>query len=332
MFPPLQQPVLVLVVDDALRGVQLVDLLARELPKAHHAALRQLVGGGSVSVNGEVCLSSRRLRTGDVVMVGALGGQAVEVPQFSPPAAAALPAVLYESAAAMVVQKPAGLTVVPDRSGQERGLHGVLAQLRPGGDLRIVHRLDRDTSGCLLLADGLDAARHFDLQFRSAAVAKVYLGFVLGVPAADEFAITAWLGPDPARPGKVISSPVERKGFRAAHTDVRVKTRYGRGALLELHPRTGRSHQLRVHLQSVGLSLAGDRDYGGEPLLLSAWKRGYKLRPGVVERPLLDRMFLHAASLSFVDPVAGRVTVAAPLPDDLAMALQKLERFDESRR
>jgi len=331
----LQQPALVLVVEDDLRGVQLVDLLARELPKAHHAALRQLIGSGSVRVNGEVCLSSRRLRRGDVVTV-----EAAAVPQFAPPPTAALPTVLYASAAAMVVQKPAGMTVVPDRSGKERGLHGLLPQLRPGGDLRVVHRLDRDTSGCLLLADGLEAARHFDRQFRDGAVAKVYLGLVQGVPSADEFSITAWLGPDPARPGKVISSAVERKGFRAAHTDVRVRTRYGRGALLELRPRTGRGHQLRVHLQSVGLSLAGDRDYGGEPLLLSAWKRGYKLRAGVAERPLLERMFLHALSLSFDDPADDpavhaaplRVTVEAPLPDDLAMALQKLERFDESRR
>ena len=98
--------------------------------------------------------------------------------------------------------------------------------------------------------------------------------------------------------------------------------------LVELEPETGRSHQLRVHLQAIGHPIAGDEDYGGEPLLLSRWKRRYKLRTGVVERPLLERMFLHAERLAFVDLDGTAVEVEAPMPDDLQKALRKVAEHD----
>jgi RluA family pseudouridine synthase len=221
---------------------------------------------------------------------------------------------------------------VPDRSGREGGVHGLLERLRPAGDLRIVHRLDRDTSGCLLLAKGLLAARHFDLQFREGRVHKTYVALVHGVPAAERFTIDAWLGPDRRRPGKVVAAAAAARGFRAACTEVVRRRAFSQYALLELHPRTGRGHQLRVHLQSVGHPIVGDRDYGGEPLLLSGLKAGYKLRKGVRERPLADRMFLHAERVAFTDLDGTAVEVEAPLPPDLTTTLQKLERFDQGRR
>lgn len=316
----------VLVVEPPLRGVLLADLLERELPPTDRANLRQLIGEGSVRVNGEVVLANRRLRIGDVVQVAN-----VDLPGRAKPPRA-LPEVVFESATALVVGKPAGVPVVPDRSGADRGLHGQFEALRPGADLRVVHRLDRDTSGCLLLAKGLQAAQHFDVQFREGLVHKRYVALVHGVPLQPDFSIDAWLGPDPKRPGKVVASPGPAPGFRQAHTAVHVRTALGQQALLELRPRTGRSHQLRVHLQSIGHPIVGDADYGGAPLLLSHVKRGYKQRPGVPERPLLARMFLHAEGLSFADVDGTQVSVDVPLPADLAMALQKLERFDEGRR
>jgi 23S rRNA-/tRNA-specific pseudouridylate synthase len=101
---------------------------------------------------------------------------------------------------------------------------------------------------------------------------------------------------------------------------------------LALRPTTGRTHQLRVHLQSVGHAIVADRDYGGEPLLLSRLKPGYKLRPGVVERPLVERMFLHAERLAFRDLDGREVVVETPLPDELAVALRQLENFATRRR
>src|SRR5262245_41493789 len=129
--------------------------------------------------------------------------------------------VLFESEHTLVVDKAPGLVTVPDRSGTERGVHGQLEALRPGDDLRIVHRLDRDTSGCLILAKGIAAARHFDAQFRAQAVHKRYVALVVGAVAGPEQRIELFLGPHPGRPGKVATSAAPRPGFAAATTTVR---------------------------------------------------------------------------------------------------------------
>lgn len=321
----------VLVVEADLAGSALADFLETSLPPTHRLVLRDLIASGRVKVNGEICLSSRKLREGDVVQLPEEDRpEGNRRPRTTKTHEA--PEVRYESSSVLVIGKPAGLATVPGRAAGERSIHGGLAGLRPADDLRIVHRLDRDTSGCLLLGKGVEAARHFDEQFRKGLVAKTYVALVHGVPAQERFSIDAWLGPDPRRPGKVVAAKTERKGFRRAHTEVQRRRAFRRHALLELHPTTGRGHQLRVHLQSVGHAIVGDRDYGGEPLLLSGLKTGYKRRPGVRERPLVDRLFLHAERVSFCDLDGTQVTVETPLPEDLAMALQKLEDFDERRR
>jgi len=324
----------VLVVEADLAGSQLADFLESSLPPTHRLVLRDLIASGRVKVNGEICLSSRKLREGDVVQLPEEsrpeenGRRRIAKAHGAPKA----PEVRYESRSVLVIAKPPGLATVPGRTGGEGSIHGMLAGLGPADDLRIVHRLDRDTSGCLMLGKGVEAARHFDEQFRKGLVAKTYVALVHGVPAQERFSIDAWLGPDPRRPGKVMASSGERKAFRKAHTDVNRTRAFRRHALLALHPTTGRGHQLRVHLQSVGHPIVGDRDYGGEPLLLSSLKTGYKRRPGVRERPLVDRLFLHAERVSFCDLDGTQVTVETPLPEDLVMALQKLEDFDERRR
>lgn len=282
-------------------------------------------------VNGEVCLHGRRLRGGDVVQVPAVP------PAPRPRLAVPVPHALFESPTVLVVDKPPGVATVPERDGERASVHGLLDTLRPGADLRIVHRLDRDTSGCLLLGKGLVAARHFDEQFRDGLVAKTYVALVHGAPTEDAFAIDAWLGPDRRRPGKVVATAASgkgapAKGLRDAHTDVVVRRRFPRHTLLELRPATGRTHQLRVHLAFAGHPIVGDRDYGGAPLLLSELKTGYKLRSGRVERPLVERMFLHALRVDFGDVDGSRITVEAPLPADLATAVKKLETLDDRRK
>ncbi|MFN6145682.1 MAG: RluA family pseudouridine synthase [Planctomycetota bacterium] len=315
------------VVPDDADGALLGDVLAQAVPAARTTVLRAAIAAGEVHVGGAPWVSNRRVRAGDVVEWRASAG----LPVASPPPVA-MPAVLWESPTALVVGKPAGVPTVPDRSGRERGIHGLLPELRPDADLRIVHRLDRDTSGCLLLGKGLDAARHFDRAFTDGAVTKTYVALVAGQVERDEFAIDGYLGPDRRRPGKVVAAARELPGFRAAHTAVRVRQRLPQHTLLELRPRTGRSHQLRVHLQSIGRPIVGDRDYGGEELLLSRLKAGYKLRRGVPERPLLTRMFLHAERLSFADVDGARADVECPWPEDLAVALRQLASHDERRR
>ncbi len=312
--------------DDALTGIRLADFLERAGAAFRRADLRWTVAAGNVRINGMTGSLRQRLRAGDVVQFDVDG----LTPR--PASGRGLPGVLFESASVLVIDKPAGVLTVPDRGGRDEGIHGQLPTLRPQADLRIVHRLDRDTSGCLLLGKGIAAARHFDAQFRSAAVQKTYTALVDGVPAGDTFPIDAWLGPDRRRPGKVVASSAPGPGLRDAHTVVEVRRRFMRHALLDLRPRTGRSHQLRVHLASIGHAIVGDRDYGGQDLLLSMLKGDYKLRCGVVERPLLQRMFLHAQRVEFEDVDGTRVDVLAPLPDDLTIALQKLDSYDGRRR
>jgi RluA family pseudouridine synthase len=316
------------VVEPGFGRALLADFLAARMPGRRTLEHRQCIAEGRVRVNGEVCPNNRALRLGDVIQV--------RVPSFAgrrrAAARADLPTVLFESPSTLVIDKPPLMPTVPDRSGAQRGLHGVLPALRPNDDLRIVHRLDRDTSGCLLLAKGLASARHFDAEFGARRVDKTYLALVHGAASQPQFSIDAWLGPDPQRPGKVIVGRAGRRGFRPARTEVATRSVFAGFALLELRPATGRGHQLRVHLRSVGLPIVGDRDYGGEPLLLSQLKPGYKLRPGVVERPLLDRMFLHAERLVFSDLDGERIAVESPLPGDLAVALRQLQNFAVRRR
>lgn len=322
-----------LVVPDDLRGVALLDFLARSRPAIHRQTLRQWLGAGHIRVNGELTLRPVRLRAGDVVAVPGAGAEARPAPRQRRTAGEhELPRVLWESATALVIDKPAGVPVVPDRSGRIAGIHGLLERLRPAADLRIVHRLDRDTSGCLLLAKGLQAAQHFDAEFRAHALRKEYLALVHGVPTATALVLDAWLGPDPRRPGKVVASPRERPGFRAARSDVEVVAEYGRAALCRVRPHTGRGHQIRVHLANAGHPIVGDRDYGGAPLLLSEWKPGYKLRPGTAETPLLERMFLHAIGLAGNDLGGAPFAVESPLPADLQRARTALERCAGTRR
>jgi len=320
----------VLVVERDLAGARLLDLLARAYPRVHRADLRQHVAAGAVSVNGEQCLADRRMRLGDVVMLSEPPPQRRASRRGH--AGAGELTILAETPSTLVVQKPAGVPTVPDRSGKDHGVHGALLALRPDGDLRIVHRLDRDTSGCLVLAKGLEAARHFDEQLRERRVHKTYVALVTGAPTWPERDVDAWLGPDRRRPGRVVASDEPRTGFREAHTRVVVRERFDRHALVELHPTTGRGHQLRVHLASIGHAIVGDADYGGEALLLSRLKPDYKKRTGVEERPLLTRMFLHAERIAF-DEVDGRqVAVEAPLPDDLTIALRHVAKHASRRR
>ena len=305
--------------------MSLDDFLERELALAHRRSLRELIASGEVRVNGEVTLASCRLRAGDVVQLGR------PARSRGRPLDCGVPSVLFESATALVVDKPTGMPSVPDRSGRAPGVHGTFGQLRPDSDLRIVHRLDRATSGCLLLAKGLEAARHFDAEFRAGRVRKRYLALVHGVVGLAEFEIERWLGPDPRRPGKVVAATSQRKGFRAAHTAVQRRQGFARHTVVALRPTTGRGHQLRVHLACKGHPIVGDVDYGGQPLLLSDFKKTYKPRTGFAERPLVDRVFLHAEALAFHDVDGVEVAVDAPMPEDLTLALDKLERFSRPK-
>ncbi len=291
--------------------------------------LRRLVQSDAVRVNGQEATPQQRLAATDIVEVETLEPVSnwPRRPRSREERQGTSLPVLFEDDTVLIVHKPAGMLSVPDRGGQDLGVHGRLRELRPDDDLRIVHRLDRDTSGCLMLAKGLQAARHLDKALRNGAVRKRYLALVVG-RFSGTHAVRASLGPDPRRPGRIRVARGGSKGAREAHTDFEVVEAFRGHRLLAAWPRTGRSHQIRVHLRHLGHPVVADADYGvSATLFLSEIKRDYKLRRGVAEKPLLTRMFLHAAELWLPQPDGRTVHAEAPLPDDLERVLRKLRSF-----
>ncbi len=231
------------------------------------------------------------------------------------------------------LNKPAGLAAIPGRGESTCALERLSMQLHlpcsgtKDPRLRVVHRIDKDTSGVLLLAKNAPAQRHASQQFQNNAVAKEYLALVVGRPLEASGEIDAPIGVHPAN-RRMMS--VGRHG-RPAQTAWRVEELFRTFTLLRVFPRTGKTHQIRVHLKSIGLPLAIDDLYNpapsGDPagLLLSSFKRDYRAkRDG--ERPLISRLTLHAEKLTFEHLDGRRIELIAPLPKDFRAALSQLRK------
>jgi RluA family pseudouridine synthase len=215
---------------------------------------------------------------------------------------------------------------VPGRAG-EPGLIQVLRDARVvhrDDVLRMVHRLDRDASGVIVLACTLEAQRHLVEQFRTRRVEKVYVALVRGFVPSDGV-IDMPIAVDRNRMTARVGGP----GAKPAVTRYRVVQRVAGHTLLECHPVTGRMHQIRLHLAGIGHPLAVDPVYaGGEALWLSRHKPDYRPNRSGSERPLIARLSLHALSLTVEHPTgSGRITMEAPMPKDLRAALRQLARL-----
>ncbi len=244
--------------------------------------------------------------------------------------------VVYEDADLLAIDKPSGLLSSPDRYDPERPnlmklLHGGIAEGKPWAAQRGLtylmnaHRLDFETSGVLLLAKNKPVLVVLANLFGSEKPLKNYVALVQGAPAADKFEVNAKLGAHPARLGFIRIDP--KRGKRAI-TRFEVLEKFSGWALLRCEPLTGRTHQIRAHLRHAGLPIVGDQLYGGKRLWLSRLKRGYRLKPGQEERPLLARLALHAEQLSLAHPVSGvPLTISAPWPKDLLVAVKYLRRY-----
>lgn len=263
-------------------------------------------GGRGARPRAAAVRPASRLRAGDRVWV--------EVP---PPVASRLApepiplAVVYEDAHLLVVDKPPGLTVHPG-AGRRTGtlVHAVLARCPDlpgiGGEDRpgIVHRLDKDTSGLLVVAKSETALRELQAQIQTRRMRREYLALVHGRVAQDAGTIDAPIGRDPLRRTRMAIVP----GGRGAVTHYQVLERFADATLLRLRLETGRTHQIRVHCASLGHPVAGDATYGRRT---NPWG--------------LRRQALHAARLLFDHPVTGAPLVfEAPLPEDMARALAQL--------
>ena len=281
-------------------GKRLDHFLQEQLTQYSRSRIQSWIKEDRVLVDGTPAKSSLLLR----------GGEAIEVsPADLPPLKATaedLPIeILYQDAAVIAVNKPAGLTVHAG-AGQHDGtlvnrlVHHFQGLSQLGGEERpgIVHRLDKDTSGVLLVARTDAAHRALAAQFSGRTVEKVYLALVNGRIKDDTGRITKPIARDPVRR---IRMTARLATGREAITEYRVRQRWEKFTFLEVRIKTGRTHQIRVHMASLGHPVAGDRLYGAPPA---------------------DRLFLHAWKIGFTSPATGKmVTVEAPLPPELSVWL-----------
>ena len=284
-----------------------LDVRVMEQEGISRSAAQTLIGGGHVTVNGRVGKAGQRVGVDDTVLV-----TPPPVPGAPParPGPAVPLTVVYEDDALAVIDKPAGLVVHPAPGHHDGTLADGLRQRgstwsHAGGDERpgIVHRLDRDTSGLLVVAKTEAAHRSLALQLQQRTLGRVYWALVHGSFRESTGRIDAPIGRDPGHRQRMA---VVDEG-RAAVTDFAVTERFRRFTRLEVQLQTGRTHQIRVHLASIGHPIAGDPVYG---------RRGDTSSP---------RPALHAERISFLHPADGRTcTFEAPLPDDLAAVMAAL--------
>ena len=231
---------------------------------------------------------------------------------------------LYSDDTILAIDKPSGLLSVADRYDETRP-HVRTVLRKP--DLLIVHRLDRETSGVMLLARTPEAHSALNNQLDRREVTKVYRAIVKGQPVDDAFTVDAPLSVSTGHGHRTVVDP----HGKPSRTDFTVLERFRGYALVEAQPHTGRTHQVRVHLARAGLPILADALYGdGKPFFLSEVKRKYASADE--ERPLMGRLALHASSLSFAHPTTGdRMTVVSTDAKDLRATINQLGKWARRR-
>lgn len=234
--------------------------------------------------------------------------------------------ILFQDQVLIAVNKPAAMLVIPDHWDRDKpNLLGILKASHPAEQFFVVHRLDEGTSGVVLLARTAEAHRQLNQQWQERQVIKSYLAVVRGELPDDRGTIDLPIGATSHKSGRM---GIQRSG-KASLTHYEVIQRFRGFTLLKLQPATGRTHQIRVHLQAIGYPLAIDPLYGGEDAIyLSHIKPHYKPKPDEPERPLIQRLTLHAWELQFQHPItAATMTITAEMPKDLRALLHALEKY-----
>jgi 23S rRNA pseudouridine955/2504/2580 synthase len=298
---------------DAEQAGQRVDnFLRRQLPGVPKSRIYRIVRRGEVRVNGGRVRVEYKLLEGDEVRVPPARIREEGGPPSDKQAASVAERVLFEDKRLLVIDKPSGIAV-HGGSGISHGVIEMLRHARPDlKDLSLAHRLDRETSGCLVLAKRRSALRELHERFREGRVEKNYLGL-----AAGDWQLGEQLIDEPLlvqnRQGGERHVIVSREG-KPAQTRVNLSRKHGKYSLLQCSPVTGRTHQIRVHLEHYDHPLLGDERYGEGEANKAAKKLGLK------------RLFLHAQSIAFPDNSGNEHHFTSPLADDLEQFLQRLAK------
>jgi 23S rRNA pseudouridine1911/1915/1917 synthase len=232
--------------------------------------------------------------------------------------------VLYQDNAILVAEKPAGLLTIPDRySKDEANLKDLAAAAF--GQVRVVHRIDRETSGVVILARTEEAHAHLNQQFEVRSVQKKYLALSRGTAEETEFTIDRPLRLDADRQHRTV---VDAYNGKESTTHIRILERFRHFVFMECMPETGRTHQIRVHLSEHGLPIVADDLYGnGKGFFLSEVKSKFKIGEDEDERPILSRLALHASVLEITHPETGaRMRFESLLPKDIKAAVNQLKK------
>jgi 23S rRNA pseudouridine1911/1915/1917 synthase len=297
-------------------GLRLDSFLADSLKEISRTRIQRAIGDGDILVNEHTAKPSYRLRDGDQIEIDLPEPPPVElVPEAIPLN------IIYEDDDLIVVNKPAGMVVHPG-AGIESGtlahalvyhfnsLSGTAGRTRPG----IVHRLDKETSGLLVVAKNDVSHERLSDQFRDRQVFKMYVALVYGRMSKERGEIDARIGRSPHN--RTRMSVLRGGAGRTAHTIFEVAERYQDFTLLNVQIKTGRTHQIRVHLAHIGHPVVGDSAYGGG--------RENSIRDVAIRRAVqsLGRQFLHSAELAFTHPRSGeRLQFMTPLPSELTTFL-----------
>jgi 23S rRNA pseudouridine955/2504/2580 synthase len=229
--------------------------------------------------------------------------------------------ILFENDDLIIVNKPAFLSSLDDRDGGEVNLLRLAKQYSE--DAQICHRLDKETSGALIIAKNPETYRFVSMQFEHRQVEKVYHAVINGTHVFENLRVDL---PILNLGGKNVA--ISRQSGKAAETLFNSLRYYRHYTLVECRPVTGRMHQIRIHLASQMANIAGDEMYGGAPVYLSSIKRGYRIGKDQEELPIMKRFALHARQLHFRIDENTEMSFEAPYPKDFATLIRLLDKFD----
>lgn len=286
------------VVGEGEAGSRLDVLLGRNYPDVSRSLWQKMIETGAVTVNGQPTQNTKLIcRLSDVIEAETPIAPALTLRPNPTPLE-----IIYEDNDVVVVDKPAGLVVHPVRPGEASVAGSLTAWIEPDGSLRpgVVHRLDRDTSGVMILAKNASAKEFLMAQFKKRQVAKTYLALVWGAPKHEQAMIDIGIARDRQRGDRRKAAMTGKP----SQTQYRVLHHYADTSLLEVTPLTGRTHQIRVHLAQIGTPIVGDKMYGNKKTVG------------------LNRQFLHASRLEITLPSGRRQIFSGELPPELDNYLQ----------